>query len=178
MELYEAIKIAIEQNGSDIIKEDRFANLLLDMNAYERLPSARFILKILISYNFISNVIYLSNASEKKSFVHTASENLGFKEDALLYVVECLQFGLGLTAKEPTLKVRKKRTSKETTEKTEIKTASKGESSSTNPVPKKSTTPTPKKRAAPKNTAPKGNASPSVAQEIISAMIRAFLKKL
>ena len=43
MKLYEAIEFAINQNGTDIICEQRFANYLADLQAYET-PAVRRII--------------------------------------------------------------------------------------------------------------------------------------
>ena len=43
MKLYEAIEYAVNQNGTDIIREQRFANYLADLQAYET-PAVRSVI--------------------------------------------------------------------------------------------------------------------------------------
>ena len=63
MELHTAIRNIVNLSGNDILKEKRVVNILSDFNAYEVLPSAKFVLKNIIEEGFMTRFLELKEWS-------------------------------------------------------------------------------------------------------------------
>lgn len=57
MELHLALKNIVNLSGTSILKEQRLVNILADFNAYDDVPSAKFIIKTIIDEGYMEKLL-------------------------------------------------------------------------------------------------------------------------
>lgn len=96
MELHTAIRNIVNLSGNDILKEKRVVNILSDFNAYEVLPSAKFVLKNIIEEGFMTRFLELKEWSlECDKLIDYIISSTGIQPDLVRYVFQCIAFGIG-----------------------------------------------------------------------------------
>lgn len=102
MELHLALKNIVNLSGNDILKEKRVINILSDFNAYEVLPSAKFVMKTIIEEGFMTRFIELEGWSlECDKLIDYIILSTGLQPDLVLYVFQCIAFGIGWQDDDP-----------------------------------------------------------------------------
>lgn len=96
MTLPKALRMIIDTDGYDIIKDIRLVNILSDLNAYNNFPASKYILRAIISDGYTDKLLSigqwdLNAVSLYQHFVSTT----GFQNDIVHYVFQSLAFGLG-----------------------------------------------------------------------------------
>lgn len=108
MELFKALKTAVNLQGNDILKDSRLINILSDFNAYEEIPATKFLLKILINEGLMAKLQVEHNSiTDISTFIDTNREILsdiyGFKDNVSEYVLNCLAYAQGWIDEIPSL---------------------------------------------------------------------------
>ena len=108
MELHNALKTIIEQQGNEILKDYRLVNILSDFNAYGDVPASKFLIKNMINEGVMAKLMseHMSPVDvETKLASHRLilSDTYGFKEDLVDYVLSCLAYAIGWTTAIPSL---------------------------------------------------------------------------
>lgn len=116
--LHIALRQAIEQFGTDVLKESRLVNILLDYGAYTDVPASKTIIQAIVTGGYCQRI--LDMGKKKKSFFSsllnsdstiskpegedwlnkmasysaTISKQNGFEQPLVHYVLDCIVFGL------------------------------------------------------------------------------------
>lgn len=93
MELYKAIKNIINLSGTNILKEQRFVNILADFSAYDDVPSAKFIIKTIIDEGYMDK--FLANGKwdlNCDKLIDQFVAMTGMQKDNVTYVFECVGY--------------------------------------------------------------------------------------
>lgn len=96
MELHLALKNIVNLSGTDILKEQRLLNILADFNAYDDVPSTKFIIKTIIDEGYMEK--FLANGKwdlNCDKLIDQFVAMTGMQRDNVTYAFECLGFGLG-----------------------------------------------------------------------------------
>lgn len=102
MELHLALKNIVNLSGTSILKEQRLVNILADFNAYEDVPSAKFIIKTIIDEGYMEKL--LANGKwdlNCDKLVDQFAVATGIVKDNVNYVFESLGFSLGWNTTNP-----------------------------------------------------------------------------
>lgn len=122
--LNNAIKKAVLQFGADILTDRRFLNILSDFGAFKSVPATKTIMKNMIENGYCKKIYDLGKKKKlfpffsKGSFeiekpegnewkvkitslTTSISKQNGFEEVLVVYVVDCIIYGLGWSDKEP-----------------------------------------------------------------------------
>ncbi len=116
--LHIALRQAIEQFGTDVLKESRLVNILLDYGAYTDVPASKTIIQAIVTggygqrildlgkqkRSFFSSLLNSESIISKPegeewhnkidSFSATISKQNGFQQPLVDYVLNCIVFGL------------------------------------------------------------------------------------
>lgn len=96
MELYNALKIIVENEGRGILNEVRLLNILSDYKAFEKIPASKVILKMLITDGYMHRLIENNEWNQQCSIIcQQFVSSSGFQEDYVKYVLEGISFALG-----------------------------------------------------------------------------------
>lgn len=96
MELHKALKNIVNLSGVSILKEQRLVNILADFNAYEDVPSAKFIIKTIIAEGYMERLIANGKwDSNCDKLIDQFAAMTGVVKDNVSYVFESLGFSLG-----------------------------------------------------------------------------------
>ena len=91
MDFENAIIVAVEQFGPDVVGELRLANILSDMNAYVKHPACKRILREVISSGVSKKILTQPSADLAKVYISQVVQNMskshGFQEDLIEYVL-------------------------------------------------------------------------------------------
>lgn len=96
MELHLALKNIVNLSGTSILKEQRLVNILADFNAYDDIPSAKFIIKTIIDEGYMEKL--LANGKwdlNCDKLIDQFAAMTGIVKDNVSYVFESLGFSLG-----------------------------------------------------------------------------------
>lgn len=95
MELHLALKNIVNLCGTDILKEQRLVNILADFNAYDDLPSAKFIIKTIIDDGYMRKFLGVGKWDMNcDKLINQFINMTGFAKDKVAYVFECIGFVL------------------------------------------------------------------------------------
>lgn len=95
MELHLALKKVVALNGASILKERRLVNILADFNAYNDVPSAKFIIKTMIDEGYMDKILAIGKLNlncEKTIDQFTIAT--GISKDYVVYICKCIGFAL------------------------------------------------------------------------------------
>lgn len=96
MELHLALKNIVNLSGTSILKEQRLVNILADFNAYDDVPSAKFIIKTIIDERYMEKL--LANGKwdlNCEKLIDQFAAMTGIVKENVCYVFESLGFSLG-----------------------------------------------------------------------------------
>lgn len=96
MKLYEAVKQAIEVNGTDIVKDIRMVNMLSDLHAYDDIPSAKFVLRTVITEGYGERLLNIGEWNEKCGvLIQRFVSETGVQKAVAELVCKSLAYGIG-----------------------------------------------------------------------------------
>ena len=100
MELYNALKKVVELQTEDILKDVKLINILGDFKAYDDMPSAKYLLKYMVSEGLMANLLYEYQSQNDVNILLDSHRTLlsntyGYKESLADYVVRSLAYALG-----------------------------------------------------------------------------------
>lgn len=96
MELHTALKNIVNLSGTSILKELRLVNILADFNAYDDVPSTKFIIKTIIDEGYMEK--FLANGKwdlNCNKLIDQFVAMTGVVKDNVSYVFESLGFSVG-----------------------------------------------------------------------------------
>lgn len=100
--LPEAMRYVVEKWGADYLQNRSLLNILNDFRVLKDIPAAKHILQNMQGYGYIEKISQSSNwALDSKSIAAKYSTEFGAKEDIVIYLVQCVGFGLGKSAETP-----------------------------------------------------------------------------
>lgn len=104
MKLYEAIEYAVNQNGTDIICEQRFANYLADLQAYET-PAVRSVITAIMREGYCMQLYEgLVNDTYQLAFndvLYKLTNTIGFQKNIVQFVLDSILYATHNTTTEP-----------------------------------------------------------------------------
>lgn len=96
MELHKALRHVIQAEGTGIVKDLRLANILSDLNAYDQIQGAKYILRAIINDNYTSQLLQLGKYDYRyNNLVQHFISSTGFDSSNATQVFNALVFGLG-----------------------------------------------------------------------------------
>ncbi len=105
MELGKAFKVVVETEGVDVLKELRLVNILADLNAYEDVPAAKFIVRTLIGEGVTGRLLAIgewNHAAEQ--LISRFILATGFMPDSVNAIVKAIAFALDWIIAPPSAK--------------------------------------------------------------------------
>lgn len=96
MELHLALKNIVNLSGTSILKEHRLVNILADFNAYDDVPSAKFIIKTIIGEGYMEK--FLANGKwdvNCDKHIDKFVEMTGMVKENVRYVFESIGYSNG-----------------------------------------------------------------------------------
>lgn len=96
MKLHLALKNIVNLSGTSILKEQRLVNILADFNAYDDIPSAKFIIKTIIDEGYMEKL--LANGKwdlNCDKLIDQFAAMTGMVKDNVTYVFESIGFCMG-----------------------------------------------------------------------------------
>ena len=94
--LLEAIHFVVVNRGGDYLQSRGFINILSDYQVFKDFPAAKHIILNMQANGFIGKILQVSNwGIESKAIAAKYSTEFGAKEDIVLYLVQCIGYGLG-----------------------------------------------------------------------------------
>lgn len=95
MELHKALRNIVQTDGQDILKEIRLVNILDDINAYQAIPVAKYILKAIITDGYMDKFLLVGNwNNQTEALVHKFSISTGFMPDAVSTIFRSIAYSL------------------------------------------------------------------------------------
>jgi hypothetical protein len=94
MKLSHDIKTVVKQEGVSILSEERFVNILNDMNSFENDIALQNVFKDLIKKGFISKISSIYDVSDKTSLIQRIKSKTGYDSDIITTIVDAVLFGL------------------------------------------------------------------------------------
>ncbi|MBD5340903.1 MAG: hypothetical protein HDR94_04940 [Bacteroides sp.] len=96
MELHKALRAVIQTEGETIITEVRLVNILDDFKAYSEMPTAKYILRAIISDGFAHKLLLVGKWNNDAINLATRfAATTGFMPDAVEILFKSIAFGLG-----------------------------------------------------------------------------------
>ncbi len=96
MELHNALRQIIPTEGQDIIKEIRTVNILDDLNAYQDLPAAKYILRAIITDGYMDKFLIIGKWDNQTEMLSQKfSNNTGFNQENVSFIFSNIAYGLG-----------------------------------------------------------------------------------
>ena len=98
----EAMRYVVLKWGADYLKNRSLLNILNDFQVLKDIPAAKHILLNMQSNGYIEKIALSTNWSlDARAIATRYSTEFGAKEDIVIYLVECLGYGLKYTTEEP-----------------------------------------------------------------------------
>ena len=123
--LYNAMRKAVSQFGTDIMAEVRLIHILSDFGAFGSLPATKNILKDMLLNGDCQTIVNLGRRKSLFAFLKNnkpigkpegdewkvkltslatyISQQRGFEKRLVVYVIDCIVYGIGWSDIEPTL---------------------------------------------------------------------------
>ena len=100
--LPEAMRYVVQKWGITYLQNRSLLNILNDFQLLKDIPAAKHILKNMQANGYIEKVSKSSNWTlDSKSIAAKYSTEFGAKEDIVIYLVQCIGYGLGKNAEAP-----------------------------------------------------------------------------
>ena len=100
--LPEAMRYVVLKWGADYLKNRSLLNILNDFQVLKDIPAAKHILLNMQSNGYIEKIALSTNWSlDARAIATRYSTEFGAKEDIVIYLVECLGYGLKYSTEEP-----------------------------------------------------------------------------
>lgn len=106
MKLCDAIKKAIDDFGTDVIKDTRLANILSDYCAFTDIPATKQVIKTLLDDGIGIQLKRIVDSgkpweNELQALLNKSNEKHGFRNELIEYVFLCFAYALGWIDFEP-----------------------------------------------------------------------------
>lgn len=102
--LPEAFRYVVRKWGADYLRNRSLINILNDFQVLKDIPAAKHILLNMQTNGYIEKISVITNWElESKSISTKYSNEFGAKEDIVLYLVQCIGYGLQICSKMPKL---------------------------------------------------------------------------
>lgn len=96
LKLNEAIKYIIDQDGDEAILDTKIVNILSDLHAYNERPSAKYVLRAMISEGYSRKLLSLGRWNVKAQRLESLFVNAtGFQADLVDFIFQSVAYGLG-----------------------------------------------------------------------------------
>ncbi len=100
----EAMRYVVQKWGADYLQNRSLINILNDFQVLKDIPAAKHVLLNMQSNGYIEKISGITNWElESKSISKKYSNEFGAKEDIVLYLVQCIGYGLQICSKMPKL---------------------------------------------------------------------------
>lgn len=112
MDLYYAIKYAIDIKGNDILMDDNLINILNDFKAYVEVPASKYLIKSMLNEGVMAKLLMERQQSTDIKFLLSSYKNdlteiYGFKIDLAEYVINSIAYALGWINETPSFNKNK-----------------------------------------------------------------------
>lgn len=95
MELHKALKYIIQTEGTQILRQSRLVNMLADLNAYQEISSAKYILKAIISDGYMEKFLLIGNwDNQAENLVQKFSKSTGFMQEVVSTIFRSIAYSL------------------------------------------------------------------------------------
>ena len=95
MELHQALKQIINTDGQDILTQVRVVNILSDLQAYQKMPAAKYIIASMINDGFMQKLLNIGMWNAKCEQLATQFvQTTGFQEDMVSVIYQSIAYGL------------------------------------------------------------------------------------
>ena len=96
MELHQALKQIINTDGQDILTQLRVVNILSDLQAYQKIPAAKYIIASMINDGFMLKLLNLGTWNAKsEQLANQFVQITGFQEDMVSVIFQSIAYGVG-----------------------------------------------------------------------------------
>ena len=96
MELHQALKQIINTDGRDILTQLRVVNILSDLQAYQSMPAAKYIIASMINDGFMLKLLNLGMWNAKsEQLANQFVQTTGFQEDMVSVIFQSIAYGVG-----------------------------------------------------------------------------------
>ena len=104
--LPDQIKDIINNHGQDIVKDSRLSSILNDIASFDDVPAAKIVLRTLLKGGYGARLLEIGNSTKEwqlrvAAFSTEISNNYGFQQDIVDYLLNSIVYGLGWTNKMP-----------------------------------------------------------------------------
>lgn len=100
MPLHEALRYIVDTEGVGILNDTRLVNILDDLHAYEELPSAKYILRAIITDNYMQKFITIGGwNNDALSYSSKISSSTGFILEHINWIFKSIAFALNWITK-------------------------------------------------------------------------------
>lgn len=96
LKLNEAIKYIIDQDGEEAILNPKIVNILSDLHAFNERPSAKYVLRAIISEGYSRKLLSIGRWNVKAQRLESIFVNAtGFQSDLVDFIFQSVAYGLG-----------------------------------------------------------------------------------
>ena len=100
--LPEALRYVVDKWGMNYLESRSSLNILNDFQVLKDIPATKYILLNMQSNGYIGQILQATNWEiESKAIAANYSTEFGAKEEIVLYLVQCLGYGLGYSSEIP-----------------------------------------------------------------------------
>ena len=100
--LPEAMRYVVQKWGKDYLQNRGFINVLNDFKVLKDIPAAKHVIQNMQENGYIGQILQATNWEiESKAIAANYSTEFGAKEEIVLYLVQCLGYGLGYSSEIP-----------------------------------------------------------------------------
>lgn len=96
MELHQALKQIINTDGQEILTQPRIVNILSDLQAYQSMPAAKYIISSMINDGFMQKLLNIGMWNPKcEQLANQFVQTTGFQEDMVSVIFQSIAYGVG-----------------------------------------------------------------------------------
>ena len=100
--LPEAMRYVVQKWGKDYLQNRGFINVLNDFKVLKDIPAAKHVIQNMQENGYIGQILQATNWEiESKAIAVNYSTEFGAKEEIVLYLVQCIGYGLGYSSEIP-----------------------------------------------------------------------------
>lgn len=102
MELHQAFKYIIRSEGSAILNELRLVNILNDLNAYQDIQGAKYMVRAIIEDGYSDKFVQIGALNtQANDLIRKFHSTTGFNQDSIERIFNSIAFGLGWITQMP-----------------------------------------------------------------------------
>ena len=100
--LPEAMRYVVQKWGKDYLQNRGFINVLNDFKVLKDIRAAKHVIQNMLENGYIGQILQATNWEiESKAIAVNYSTEFGAKEEIVLYLVQCIGYGLGYSSEIP-----------------------------------------------------------------------------